>query len=367
MTNPTTYSQTAADNTPAEGLLAAQVSDNLRTNRAGVAQAIDLLGRLHQPTVERDEGFINIDLNIISQTVRSPQVSGLGLSLLFQLSATPDVTAPPAGGFTSRFRITSGGSTVTYPIKRVSGADVAPDTWQSGHIYLIVFRHGDNTWRLFNTSHLSQGITDGEVEHVMLADDAVEVDNLADSIYATEAEAEAGVNNVKLMTALRTKQAIDHNAGEYLLDSRVLFANNYTIPATATRIEIELAGGGGAGAAEDQVQADGGSSTCVNATLAIDMRAAGGRGQDSVVVFTSQGGDIIPRGGAAAGRDSTNLPSEAGALVRKFVAGSNLGGEILTIGYGAGGVSRSLNAAARGYNGHDGYISIRVYGTPPVA
>ena len=367
MSNPTTYSLTNADNQPAEGLLAPQVSDNLRAGRAGVAQALDLLARLHQPTIVRDQDFINIDLNVTSQTLRNPQTSGLGLALMFQLSATPDVSNPPVGGFTSQFRITSGGATVTHNILDVSGAAIAPDVWQDDHIYLIVYRHEDNTWRLYDPSHLSPGIANGAITHAMLAADAVETDNLADSIIATEAEAEGGVNNVKLITSLRARQAIDARTS-VLLDSRILFANNYVIPATATRIEIELAGGGGAGGEADGGQfADGGSTTCVNVMLGINMRAGGGNGQNSIQNFSSAGGDIIQRGGAVQGRGTGHRLPEAGALVRKFVARTNLGGKTLVITYGGGGANPNVQAQHRQYDGHDGFISIRVYGTPPVA
>ena len=370
MTNPTTYSQTAANNQPAEGLEAGQVSDNLRAGRAGVAQLIDLFGRLHQATATRggaSDAHILFTLNIATQSVRSPEQSGLGLALMFQLAAAPNIENDPGSGLPAFFQITSGGSTSSHRIQDGSGDDIPPENWEAGHIYLIVFRHGDNTWRLFDTSHLAPGIANDSITHAMLTANAVESDNIADSVIATQAQALAGTNNVKLITSLRTRQAIDART-DALLDSRVLFANNYTIPATATRIEIELAGGGGAGGEADGGQfADGATSLCVNAALAINMRAGGGNGQNSIQNFASSGGDIIQRGGAVQGRGTGHRLPEAGALVRKFVAGTNLGGKILAITYGGGGTNPNNPAQHRQYDGHDGYISIRVYGTPPVA
>jgi len=154
--------------------------------------------------------------------------------------------------------------------------------------------------------------------------------------------------------------------------------SSYTIPSDAQAILIKASGGGGGGSVwrfSGNAAANGsaGSDTTVsNSTLGISITAKGGnRG----IVATSglsdfltgdSGGDVQEGSGAAGGssyKDNFDVDMGDGRpanLVTKYVTGSNVGGETLTISIGAGGAGGSAGGATAA-NGASGYIEITVW------
>lgn len=210
---------------------------------------------------------------------------------------------------------------------------------------------------------------------------------IIDLQVASQATAEAGTNNTELMTPLRTAQAIAVNPS-YPQVITIKTSGNYSIPSGAQAVLIKASGGGGGGSAQDILNdatgvgtlkfgTDGGSTTVTNATLGISITADGGKTGGITETATtpqsgvSTGGDVIVCGGAMGGfshfkqtTTDTNLKLvEQGFnadLVVKYVTGSNVGGETLTISYGAGG-SGGGTGSPSGNDGLDGYVEIWVW------
>jgi len=160
-------------------------------------------------------------------------------------------------------------------------------------------------------------------------------------------------------------------------------SGDYEIPANAQAIMIRASGGGGGGTTlfgsggglGQNNGTDGGSTTVTNATLSISITATGGRkgqyitsGSVEGVISGSTGGDVLVGQGAAGGRsragaggnftyDGPPMPATSGNLVHKYVTGANVGGETLTISYGAAGTAGDSSSTA----GQAGYVEIWVW------
>lgn len=212
---------------------------------------------------------------------------------------------------------------------------------------------------------------------------------IIDLQVASQATAEAGTNNTELMTPLRVKQSIDENAISYPQVITVKSSGNYAIPSGAVAVLIRASGGGGGGGAcivRDNNRStdsgdDGGNTTVTNATLSIAVTADGGKGGAVAEGATtpqsgvSTGGDVIVAGGAKGGkghffqRNSASGTTSAedgyaGDLVTKYVTGSNVGGQTLTISYGSGGTGGNIGdgiSTVTGSDGLAGYVEITVW------
>ncbi len=164
----------------------------------------------------------------------------------------------------------------------------------------------------------------------------------------------------------------------------ILTSGNYSIPSDAQAIMIRASGGGGGGTTlfasggglGTADGTDGGSTTVSNSTLSISITATGGRAAHYTtsnistrdVISGSTGGDVIVGAGAAGGRSTAGQggnftydgpPSVAtkAQVVHKYVTGNSVGGETLTISYGAAGAAGNSNSTA----GQAGYVEIWVW------
>ena len=120
---------------------------------------------------------------------------------------------------------------------------------------------------------------------------------------------------------------------------------------------------------------NGANTTVSNSTLSISITATGGRfgeyttgGTMQGIISGSTGGDVLNAQGAAGGRSRAGAGGNftydgppdngmAGNVVQKYVTGSNVGGQSLTISYGAGGAAGSGASIA----GENGYVEITVW------
>lgn len=158
---------------------------------------------------------------------------------------------------------------------------------------------------------------------------------------------------------------------------------SYAIPSGAQAVYIIAAGGGGGGA--DKTQRDtsgtdggaGGDTTVTNTTLSISVTAKGGAGGESnynstqtgTYVTGSGGGDVVDGAGPVGGTGSTFWDGNVvhtrggmggpGSVVHKYVTGSNVGGETLTLSIGAGGAGGG--SAADAFDGSPGFVQIWVW------
>jgi hypothetical protein len=206
---------------------------------------------------------------------------------------------------------------------------------------------------------------------------------IIDLAIASQATAEAGTNNTELMTPLRVKQSIDENAVAYPQVITIRTSGNYTIPSGAVAVLIRASGAGGGGSTAFASGgglgvangSDGGNTTVTNGTLSIAVTATGGRfgeyttsGAMQDIISGSTGGDVLNAQGAAGGRSRAGAGGNftydgppdngmAGNVVQKYVTGSNVGGQTLTVSYGAAGSAGDSNSTA----GQAGYIEITVW------
>lgn len=207
--------------------------------------------------------------------------------------------------------------------------------------------------------------------------------NIMDGITATTAE----INYTDGVTS-NIQTQID-NISSYPQVITVLTSGNYSIPSDANAVLIKASGGGGGGAAQalrdngnnSDNGDDGGNTTVTNTTLSIAITADGGKGgvrttsATTAQSGTSTGGDVLVQGGAfgghghyfqrnsAQGLESVERGYNAD-LVVKYVTGSNVGGETLTISYGSGGTGGSTSdglGTVTASNGQAGYVEIWVW------
>lgn len=171
---------------------------------------------------------------------------------------------------------------------------------------------------------------------------------------------------------------IDNIAGYPQVITVLTSGSSYSIPSGAQAVLIRASGGGGGGAVwrfSGNVAANGtaGSDTTVsNSTLSISVTAKGGNKGINATSGLSDfltgdsGGDVQEGSGAAGGssyKDNFDVDMGDGRpanLVTKYVTGSNVGGETLSIsigGGGAGGSAGGLTAAT----GASGYVEIWVW------
>ena len=176
---------------------------------------------------------------------------------------------------------------------------------------------------------------------------------------ATKDEAETGTNNAKLMTPLRTKEAIETlggGSGRHLKKTRFMSSGDITIPPGISKIVVTLAGaGGGGGTFGTGRGGQGGSSTFgfyVNSTKKQTLVAHGGLGgYDSRNVTT------------ASYRRASMNHSGPGIHDKTALAAARLS-EVKTVDYfyifGAGGsggvgetstVSQTYGVGGNGFNG----------------
>ena len=164
-----------------------------------------------------------------------------------------------------------------------------------------------------------------------------------------------------------------NNVSGYPLDVRVLTGGNYTIPAGAKAVLIKASGAGGGGSyhiypTSGGSGGTGGTTTVTNGTLGISVVATGGgAGHYSgagVAPFVggSSGGDIQLGAGAAGGDsykanwDISAHAGRSGNQVTKYVKSSSVGGQTLSITYGAGGTAGSSASSGAG-----GFVEIWVW------
>ena len=164
-----------------------------------------------------------------------------------------------------------------------------------------------------------------------------------------------------------------NNVSGYPLDVRVLTGGNYTIPAGAKAVLIKASGAGGGGSyhiypTSGGSGGTGGTTTVTNGTLGISVVATGGgAGHYSgagVAPFVggSSGGDIQLGAGAAGGDsykanwDISAHAGRSGNQVTKYVQSASVGGQTLSITYGAGGTAGSSASS-----GAAGFVEIWVW------
>lgn len=165
-----------------------------------------------------------------------------------------------------------------------------------------------------------------------------------------------------------------NNVSSYPLDVRVLTGSStYTIPAGAKAVLIKASGAGGGGAYHIYPTSGGnggtGGTTYVsNSALGINVVATGGGGGRysgaGVSPFEggSSGGDVQLGAGAAGGDsykanwDISAHGGRSGNQVTKYVKSSSVGGQTISITYGAGGTAGTSASAGAG-----GFVEIWVW------
>lgn len=158
-------------------------------------------------------------------------------------------------------------------------------------------------------------------------------------------------------------------------------SGNYTIPSDANAVLIKVSGAGGGGGSnavrdnninnDNDAGSNGGDTTVSNTTLSISITCKGGKGgsgetrETSTPQTGSSGGDVITQGGNRGGQGHSGSDNSLsgtrsaedgfdGDLVTKYVTGSNVGGEVLTISYGAGGTGGSSSNGVGTASGNTG-------------
>lgn len=159
------------------------------------------------------------------------------------------------------------------------------------------------------------------------------------SAIATQAEAEAGTDNTKLMTPLRTSQAVSAQVGTIYKTAEIFSSSGtFTTPAGVTEALAFVIGGGGGGGGTTST-ADGGfggfggfafGTVSVSGSMAVTV-GAGGAGTNSAATGGSGGsssfGTLSATGGAGG-------------------ASGNSGGASGANGVGSGGVLAGVSASS---------------------
>lgn len=184
----------------------------------------------------------------------------------------------------------------------------------------------------FTTLHATGAVTgDSTFDGRDLAADGTKLDGIealaeVNEALASQAEAEAGVENTKTMTALRTAQAIDGYGGR----PEVFTANGtYQVPDGISSVLVEARGGGGGGGGGSGGGGQGGGGGAGGTIVALITVTAGGT--EAIVV--GPGG----AGGAANVNGTAGTASTVGGT--KASAGGGGGGD--QAGPGGGGGSNS--------------------------
>ncbi len=261
----------------------------------------------------------------------------------------------------------------------------------------------------------SSEIANESVTQAKLADDAVGADELgADAVVNASVASGAAIAFSKMANLTASRALVSDGNGDVSVSAvtsteigyldgvtssvqtqinniagypqviTILTSGNYSIPSDAQAIMIRASGGGGGGTTlfasggglGTADGSDGGSTTVSNSTLSISITATGGRAAHYTtsnistrdVISGSTGGDVIVGAGAAGGRSTAGQggnftydgpPSVAtkAQVVHKYVTGNSVGGETLTISYGAAGAAGNSNSTA----GQAGYVEIWVW------
>lgn len=171
--------------------------------------------------------------------------------------------------------------------------------------------------------------------------------------------------------------AVNNVAGYPQVITVLTSGTSYAIPSGAQAILIRAAGAGGGGGTRGPGSNNsnlsgsaGGDTTVTNSTLSISVTAKGGRAGNGDGSYNGafstgdSGGDVITGGGAIGGSSSGNFDitghdGRNGNMVVKYVTGSNVGGQTLSLSIGAGGASSGTSDGEQA--GAGGYVEITVW------
>jgi len=191
---------------------------------------------------------------------------------------------------------------------------------------------------------------------------------------ATQAEAEAGTNNIKGMTALRVAQAIAALGGVSGVTMQGFISSGTYAPTAGYRFAIAIAtggGGGGGGSASGSFGGAGGNGgdTCISSfslsglaaqAVTIGAGGSGSSGSPTTGGNTTLGSIMLAKGG---GSGSTNIgsfqiPASAAGGAGTYGSGEG-GGTFWGSGGGSSGVSGAIArpGLAYGSGGGGGYNS----------
>lgn len=154
--------------------------------------------------------------------------------------------------------------------------------------------------------------------------------------FATQAEATAGTDNTKAMTALRTAQAIG-NLSPYPYKNVQLFtaSGTWTVPAGVTQAFVLCNGGGGGGGAGNSASNRGGN---------------GGIGGSGSNLLTVSGSVTVTIGAGGAGSNTDNVSGSAGGTT-SFSTISTTGGTGGIFGTSGGNGANGTNGTVSGGTG----------------
>jgi len=158
---------------------------------------------------------------------------------------------------------------------------------------------------------------------------------------ASQAEAEAGIDTVKTMTAIRVQQAITKLA---LKPEMFTSSGTYNVPAGITKVLIELVGSGGGGASRGINTSGGGGG--------------GGGFVRSIAAVTGGGTETITIGAAGIGGVGVSVNGTAGSncTFGTKVTGNGGGFGLATGGAGSGGAASTTEKEIIILNGLGGVV-----------
>lgn len=190
---------------------------------------------------------------------------------------------------------------------------------------------------------------------------------------ASQAEAEAGTNNTKMVTPLRAAQAIAALGGLGGMNIQGFVSSSTYTPTTGYKYALIFATGGGAGGGGTSAGASGGpggkgGDTCISLvslsglgsqTVTIGAGGTGNTGTGASGGNTSLGTIVVAKGGgsATANVGMFQIPASPSGTQGSF-NGAGGGGSFWGSGAGSQGVSGTLNgqtALAYGGGGGGGY------------
>lgn len=200
-------------------------------------------------------------------------------------------------------------------------------------------------------------------------------------IIASQAEAEAGTENTKMMTALRSAQAIAALGGLMGISVQRFSASGTYTPTSGYRWALAIVVGGGGGGSAPGSSTDGRSggtgAVCMGGfnlsgltAQAVTVGAAGAGGSTGGASGTSGGtssiGSIITAGGGAGGTSVTGASSSAVTGGVSLVSANGGNGAFFMPAYvngaapGQGGLPRAATGSGTlsGFSGGPGYVII---------